>query len=98
MLPIASPIKYPFSPPYNSIVDMLDILKVAKLILLIDCRFESNTKIFPFKVPIKISILFLDYKKFFINNVIHEKKRVGNEQKEISLLDILKHKKIPIQS
>lgn len=63
MLPIASPIKYPFSPPYNSIVDMLDILKVAKLILLIDCRFESNTKIFPFKVPIKISILFLDYKK-----------------------------------
>lgn len=63
MLPIASPIKYPFSPPYNSIVDMLDILKVAKLILLIDCRFKSNTKIFPFKVPIKISLLFLDYKK-----------------------------------
>ena len=38
--------------------------------------------------------LYLDYKKFFKNNVHHEKIKVGSCQKEINLETILKHKNL----
>lgn len=47
-----------------------------------------------FKNLVRNIFLFMDYKNFFINNVIHVEKRVGNGQKEICLEDILKHKNL----
>ena len=47
-----------------------------------------------FKDLLNNILLFRDYKKFFNNNVIHEKIRIGNGKEESNLTTVLKHKNL----